>query len=90
VTFSALVDVMPKAGISDPQGQTIERALPALGYAGVGGVRVGKRIVLEIEATTEDEARARVSEMCERLLANTVIETYEVSIGEVRTEGVQA
>lgn len=89
MTFSVLVNVMPKAGISDPQGQTIERALPALGYTGVGGVRVGKRIVLEIEATTEAEARARVSEMCERLLANTVIEAYEVSVGEARTEGAQ-
>ena len=89
MTFSVVVDVMPKAGISDPQGQTIERALPALGYTGVGGVRVGKRIELEIEAATEDEARARASEMCERLLANTVIEAYEVSIGGARTEGVQ-
>lgn len=90
MTFSVLVNVMPKAGISDPQGQTIERALPALGYTGVSGVRVGKRIVLEVEAGTEDEARARVTEMCERLLANTVIEAYEVSIDEARTEGVQA
>ncbi|MDQ5815654.1 MAG: phosphoribosylformylglycinamidine synthase subunit PurS [Actinomycetota bacterium] len=81
---------MPKAGISDPQGQTIERALPALGYTGVKGVRVGKRIMLEIEAATEDEASARATEMCERLLANTVIEAYEVAIGEARTEGAQA
>lgn len=90
MNFSVLVNVMPKAGISDPQGQTIERALPALGYAGVSGVRVGKRIMLEIDAGTEDEARTRVTEMCERLLANTVIEAYEVSITDARKEGVQA
>ncbi len=90
MTFSVVVNVMPKAGISDPQGQTIERALPALGYTGVKGVRVGKRIMLEIEAATEDEASARATEMCERLLANTVIEAYEVAIGEARTEGAQA
>ena len=89
MTYSVVVDVMPKAGISDPQGQTIERALPALGYTGVGGVRVGKRIELEVEAATEDEARERASEMCERLLANTVIEAYQVSIGGARTEEVQ-
>lgn len=78
--FSAHVNVMLKPGISDPQGQTIERALPALGYAGVGGIRVGKRIELEVEAGDPDDARRRVEEMCERLLANTVIESYEVAI----------
>lgn len=79
-TFSAQVNVMLKPGISDPQGLTIERALPALGYSGVGGVRVGKRIELEVEATSSEEARARVEDMCERLLANTVIEAYEVLV----------
>ncbi len=71
---------MLKPGISDPQGLTIERALPALGYSGVGGVRVGKRIELEVEAGSSEEARAQVEEMCERLLANTVIEAYEVLV----------
>ena len=69
---------MLKEGIADPQGQTIERALPALGFAGVEHVRVGKRIRLHVEAPSEDEARARVEQMCERLLANPVIESYEV------------
>lgn len=78
--FSAHVNVMLKDGISDPQGQTIERALPALGYEGVGTVRVGKRIELEVDASSPEEARERVQEMCERLLANTVIESYEVAI----------
>ncbi len=78
--FSARVNVMLKEGIADPQGQTIERALPALGYSGVDAVRVGKLIQLELDAESEAEARSRVEEMCERLLANPVIESYEVTI----------
>ena len=78
--FSARVDVTLKPGIADPQGQTIERALPALGYDGVTEVKVGKLIELSLDAATRDEARARVIQMCERLLANPVIETYEVHI----------
>ena len=81
MSYAARVDVMLKPGISDPQGQTIERALPVLGYSGVYGVRVGKRIELEVDASSPDEARSKVTEMCERLLANPVIESYEVSIG---------
>ncbi len=81
MSYLARVDVMLKPGISDPQGQTIERALPVLGYDGVTGVRVGKRIQLEVDSPTPDEAKSKVEEMCERLLANPVIESYEVSIG---------
>jgi phosphoribosylformylglycinamidine synthase len=71
---------MLKEGIADPQGQTIERALPALGFTGVDGVRVGKRIRLQVDAPTEEAARARVEQMCERLLSNPVIESYEVTL----------
>jgi phosphoribosylformylglycinamidine synthase PurS subunit len=81
VKFSAEVSVMLKPGIADPQGQTIERALPALGYDGVSQVRVGKQIHLEVDAQDQNEAKDRVLEMCERLLANPVIESYEVTIG---------
>jgi phosphoribosylformylglycinamidine synthase PurS subunit len=80
VNFTAQVSVMLKPGISDPQGQTIERALPALGYDGVAGVRVGKRIELSLSADDRDQAQRRVIEMCERLLANPVIESFEVTI----------
>lgn len=80
MSYSATVDVMLKPGISDPQGQTIERAMPALGFEGVSGVRVGKRITLTVDAADADTARAKVEEMCERLLANPVIESYEVSV----------
>jgi phosphoribosylformylglycinamidine synthase subunit PurS len=78
--FEAVVNVLLKPGISDPQGQTIERALPALGYEGVEGVRVGKHIELSVEASSEEEARARIQEMCERLRANPVSEFYEVTV----------
>jgi phosphoribosylformylglycinamidine synthase subunit PurS len=78
--FFARVEVMLKEGIADPQGQTIERALPALGMSGVSGVRVGKSIAMTIEAPDHSEARFRITEMCERLLANPVIETYEVRV----------
>jgi phosphoribosylformylglycinamidine synthase len=80
MAFSALVNVMLKPGIADPQGQTIEGALPVLGYTGVRQVRVGKRIELELDAADEGEAHDRVVEMCDKLLANPVIESYEVTI----------
>ena len=78
--YSAKVSILLKPGIADPQGQTIERALPALGYDGVKNVRVGKQIDLEVEADDVESARTRVLEMCERLLANPVIEAYEVRV----------
>lgn len=78
--FNASVRVTLKEGIADPQGQTIERALPALGFEGVADVRVGKLIDLTIEADDRHTAGARIEDMCERLLANTVIESYEVNI----------
>ena len=78
--YSAKVSILLKPGIADPQGQTIERALPALGYDGVKNVRVGKQIDLEVEADDVERARTRVLEMCERLLANPVIEAYEVHV----------
>lgn len=80
MTFTAHVNVMPKEGIADPQGLTIERALPALGFDGVRDVRVGKRISLIVTADTVEEATTRVEEMCARLLANTVIESFEVEV----------
>ena len=80
MSFAVRVNVLPKPGVADPQGQTIERALPALGFGGVSGVRVGKRIEFSIDAADHDQARARAIEICEGLLANTVIEAYEVDV----------
>ena len=76
------VVVMLKPGIADPQGKTVERALPALSYGGIKNVRVGKSISFDLEAPDAGEAERLVNEMCERLLANPVIESYEVSISE--------
>ena len=78
--FHVAVEVRLREGIADPQGQTIERALPALGFAGIEGVRVGKLIRFEVEAADEAAARRQVAEMCERFLANPVIEETEVVI----------
>ena len=64
--------IRPKQGILDPQGQTVERALPALGFAGVSEVRVGRMVELDVE----DESR--LPEICERLLTNPLIEDYEI------------
>ena len=81
MTYTATVNVMLKPGIADPQGQTIEKALPVLGYDGVEGVRVGKRIELRLDASDTSDARAKVEAMCKQLLSNPVIESYEVAIG---------
>ena len=79
-TFAARVEITHLPGIADPQGATVERALPALGYANVSQVHVGKNIRLVVEAPDADTARSQVLEMCDRLLANPVIEAYEVEI----------
>lgn len=78
--YSVHVEVSGREGIADPEGQTIERALPALGFDGVGHVRVGKVIRFEIEAADREAARARSAELCDRLLANPVIEQAEVTV----------
>ena len=70
--------VRPKEGILDPQGQAVERALPALGYEGVSNVHIGRLIELDVEGGDAERGRASVREMCERLLANPLIESYEV------------
>lgn len=78
--FEALVEVQLRPGIADPQGATIERALPALGFTGVSGVRAGKAFRLHIDAPDDEEARRIVAELSERLLANPVIEDASVSV----------
>ncbi|MGD0320198.1 MAG: phosphoribosylformylglycinamidine synthase subunit PurS [Acidimicrobiales bacterium] len=80
VKFEALVEVRLRPGISDPQGATIERALPALGFDGVTDVRVGKAIHFAVEAPDEATAREVSMAVTDRLLANPVIEEAEVSV----------
>jgi phosphoribosylformylglycinamidine synthase len=75
--------IRPKEGILDPQGQAVERALPALGYEDVSNVHVGRLVELDVDGNGDVEAQVR--EMCERLLANPLIESYEVqALGEER------
>ncbi|TRD15297.1 phosphoribosylformylglycinamidine synthase subunit PurS [Palleronia caenipelagi] len=75
--MKARVSVMLKTGVLDPQGEAIRHALGALGFDGVDGVRQGKVIELDLaDGTTED----RIREMCDKLLANTVIENYQIEI----------
>ena len=76
----ARVHVTLKNGVLDPQGEAIRNALGALGFEGVNGVRQGKVIELELAETDAARAEAQVREMCEKLLANTVIENYAVEI----------
>lgn len=80
--FDVQVEVTLREGIADPAGATIERSLPALGFDGVAGVRVGKSIRFQIDAASESEARTRVEAMCERFLTNPVIEDSSVSLSE--------
>lgn len=79
--MKARVHVMLKTGVLDPQGEAVRHALGQLGFAGVEAVRQGKVIELDLAETDAERARAMVSEMCERLLANTVIESYSVDLG---------
>jgi phosphoribosylformylglycinamidine synthase len=80
MTFDVVVDVQLRPGIADPQGATIERALPALGFEGVSGVGVGKSIRFTVTAQDEAAARTLVQDMCDRFLTNPVIEDSEISL----------
>jgi phosphoribosylformylglycinamidine synthase PurS subunit len=78
--MKARVEVTLKSGVLDPQGEAVRHALGALGFEGVGEVRIGKVIEVELGAADPDAAKAEVEAMCEKLLANTVIENYAVEI----------
>jgi len=77
----ATVLVRPKHGILDPQGQAVESSLRQLGFA-VDEARIGRVVDLEVEASDPAAARAEVERMCEQLLANPLIESYEIELGE--------
>jgi len=76
--MKARVHIMLKNGVLDPQGDAVRHALGTLGFDGVEGVRQGKVIELELTEADPDVAAAQVRDMCEKLLANTVIETYQI------------
>ena len=79
----ANVQIHLRPEILDPQGKTIEESLPALGFQGVSGVRVGKSIVFLVEGENESSIRDEVEKMCREFLANPVIETYDFSLSPI-------
>ena len=78
--MTAIVNVFLKEGVLDPQGKAAHHALDSLGFAGVDDVRIGKQIIIKLATNDRAEAEAEVTEMCETLLANTVIEDYTIEI----------
>lgn len=78
--MKAIVNVYLKEGVLDPQGKAVHHALGALGFENVDDVRIGKQIVLDLEARSMQSAEEEVKKMCETLLANTVIEDYSIEI----------
>ena len=78
--MTAKIYVTPKRGVLDPQGKAVQHALQTLGFSEVGDVRIGKYIEIQVADASGDEAAARVREMCEKLLANQVIEDFRFEI----------
>lgn len=82
MNYPVIVDVTLREGIADPEGATIERALPALGFTGVSNVRAGKSFRLDVEASDETEALTKATALAERLLSNPVIENAVARSGK--------
>ncbi|MED5324399.1 MAG: phosphoribosylformylglycinamidine synthase subunit PurS [Pseudomonadota bacterium] len=80
--MKATIYISLKNGVLDPQGKAIENALGQLGFDSVENVRQGKMIELELADTNANQARVRLQEMCEKLLANTVIENYDIRLND--------
>jgi len=78
--MKAIVNVFLKAGVLDSQGKAVHHALDSLGFDAVKDVRIGKQIILELEETDREKAMSDVTKMCEELLANTVIEDYNIEL----------
>ena len=78
--MKATVKITLKYGVLDPQGKAIEKSLGQLGFSGINAVRQGKLIELDIDADTPESAEKQITEMCEKLLANTVIENYDIQL----------
>jgi len=82
VNYSVTVDVTLRAGIADPEGATIERALPALGFSGIANVRAGKSFRMTVEADSEADALAKATSLAQRLLSNPVMEDSVARLSE--------
>ena len=78
--MKARVTVMLKGGILDPQGEAVKNALNSLGYNQVNSIRQGKVLEINLSETSKEKARKTIEKMCEKLLANTVVENYEIEI----------
>ncbi len=78
--FDVQVETSPRTGIADPEGSTIERSLPALGFEGIEGVRVGKSFRFNVEAVDDAAARGLVEDVCSRFLTNPVIEDSAITV----------
>ena len=78
--MKAIVNISLKAGVLDSQGKAVHHALDSLHFEGVNDVRVGKQIVLKLDTEDKDQAMTDVTKMCEELLANTVIEDYQIEL----------
>ena len=78
--MKVVVNIKLKEGVLDPQGKAVSHALGSLGFSNIGDVRIGKQIVLELDESDEKKAKEQASKMAEELLANTVIEDYEIVI----------
>ena len=76
--MKAVVNIALRSGVLDPAGKAVEHALNSLGFSGVSNVRIGKQIVLDINESDKAKAKEQIKVMCEELLANTVIEDYEI------------
>jgi phosphoribosylformylglycinamidine synthase len=84
--FRYAVNVLPKAGILDPQGRAVEGSLGHLGLDGVSGVRVGRRVVLTVDAATVGDARSTVERLARELFSNPLIESFEIERIDVAVE----
>jgi len=83
--FDVQVETRPRAGIADPEGSTIERSLPALGFEGIHGVRVGRSFRFHVDAEDETAATALVEDVCARFLTNPVIEDSSITVTAAAT-----
>ena len=80
--MKARIKIMLKSGVLDPQGAAIKQALNNIGFEGVTGVRQGKVIELEVDGSNTNEVRSEIENMCNKMLANTVIENFEIEVFE--------
>ncbi|HCH35923.1 MAG TPA: phosphoribosylformylglycinamidine synthase [Dehalococcoidia bacterium] len=83
--FRATIKIMLKQSVNDPQGNAVLNGLNSLGFKSVENVRVGKFIAIDLQASNEQSAESQVTDMCEKLLANTVIESFDFVLDEITT-----